>query len=74
MSLSDDIETFLKQNPGEHHADAIANAVGIVSTTASRHLLDMFEAGTVDRRLGPRTGLGGRRRYLYRINDTAHRS
>lgn len=69
VPLPERIEQFLREHPGEHHVDTVANALGIVSTTASRHLLDMTHAGVVIRRrdIDTRTGIGGQRRWLYRL-------
>lgn len=69
-TLPERIEQFLRNHPGEHHVDTVANALHIVSTTASRHLLDMTHAGVVVRRrdIDTHTGLGGQRRYLYQLS------
>lgn len=69
MALPDTIVMFLRQNPGEHHVDTIANALGIASNTASRHLADLTESATVARRrdMTNHAGQGGQRRYLYTL-------
>lgn len=73
MTIPERIEQFLRQNPGEHHVDTVANALQVMSNTASRHLLDMAHEGVVVRRrdIDTRTGHGGQRRYLYQLNPDA---